>query len=342
MGIQPDIIVCRSDYSMTPDLTEKIALFCDVSTDAVIPLETVESIYEVPLVLESAGMGRKVMTMLGLGEAKADLAVWEDIVRRMHESDDVVSIALVGKYVELEDTYLSVRESIKHAALFHGRKLNLFWVHSEQLTEDNVAQALAHAQGIVVPGGFGIRGIEGMVVAARYARQNHIPYLGLCLGMQVMVIEFTRDALCTTTVNSTEFEPGVEHPVIDLMPEQKDVDRMGGTMRLGSYTCRLVPGTKAGAAYGVDTARERHRHRFEFNNEYRERLAERGLVFSGVSEDDRLVEIAEVSGHPWMLGCQFHPEFKSRPDRPHPLFEAFMEAAIAAVPPGGQPPLPLA
>jgi len=342
MGIQPDIIVCRSDYSMTPDLTEKIALFCDVSTDAVIPLETVESIYEVPLVLESAGMGRKVMTMLGLGEAKADLAVWEDIVRRMHESDDVVSIALVGKYVELEDTYLSVRESIKHAALFHGRKLNLFWVHSEQLTEDNVAQALAHAQGIVVPGGFGIRGIEGMVVAARYARQNHIPYLGLCLGMQVMVIEFTRDALCTTTVNSTEFEPGVEHPVIDLMPEQKDVERLGGTMRLGSYTCRLVPGTKAGAAYGVDTARERHRHRFEFNNEYRERLAERGLVFSGVSEDDRLVEIAEVSGHPWMLGCQFHPEFKSRPDRPHPLFEAFMEAAIAAVPPGGQPPLPLA
>ncbi len=341
MGIQPDIIVCRSDHPMPPELGEKIALFCDVASDAVMPLETVDSIYEVPLVLERAGMGRKVVTLLGLGSTEANLAVWEDIVRRLHESEEVVSIALVGKYVELEDTYLSVREAIKHAALFHGKKLDLFWVHSEQLTADNVADALAHAQGIVVPGGFGLRGIEGMVVAARYARENEIPYLGLCLGMQVMVIEFARDLLCTVSVNSTEFEPGVEHPVIDLMPGQRDIDRMGGTMRLGSYTCKLVPGTRAAEAYGVEIARERHRHRFEFNNAYRQQLSDCGLTFSGVSEDDLLVEIAEVTGHPWMVGCQFHPEFKSRPDRPHPLFEAFVRAAADAVPPGGQRHLPL-
>ncbi|MFW6055892.1 MAG: CTP synthase [Chloroflexota bacterium] len=341
MGIQPDIIVCRSDYPMPVELRQKIALFCDVAPDAVMPLETVDSIYEVPLVLERAGMGRKVVKLLGLGSTEANLAVWEDIVRRLHESDEVVSIALVGKYVELEDTYLSVREAIKHAALFHGKKLDLFWVHSEQLTTDNVADALAHAQGIIVPGGFGIRGIEGMVVAARYARENEIPYLGLCLGMQVMVIEFARDVLCTASANSTEFDPGVEHAVIDLMPDQRDIDRMGGTMRLGSYTCRLVPGTRAAQAYGVEVARERHRHRFEFNNAYRRQLSDSGLTFSGVSEDDLLVEIAEVTGHPWMVGCQFHPEFKSRPDRPHPLFEAFVRAAADAVPPGGQRHLPL-
>jgi len=342
MGIQPDIIVCRSDYPMQPDLAEKIALFCDVASDAVIPLETADSIYEVPLILEGAGMGHKVAKMLGFADVDADLAAWEDIVRRIHGSEEVVSIALVGKYVELEDTYLSVREAIKHAALYHGRKLDLFWVQSEQLTEENVSTALARAQGIVVPGGFGIRGIEGMVVAVRYARENNIPYLGLCLGMQVMVIEFARTAFCTTSANSTEFDPGVEYPVIDLMPEQRDLERMGGTMRLGSYTCRLMPGTKASDAYGVNLIRERHRHRFEFNNVYRERLAACGLVFSGVSEDNRLVEIAEVSGHPWMVGCQFHPEFKSRPDRPHPLFAAFVGAAVEAVPPGGQRHLPLA
>ena len=341
MGIQPDIIVCRSDHPMPPELGKKIALFCDVASDAVMPLETVDSIYEVPLVLERAGMGRKVVELLGLNNAEANLAVWEDIVRRLHESEEVVSIALVGKYVELEDTYLSVREAIKHAALFHGKKLDLFWVHSEQLTTDNVADALAHAQGIIVPGGFGIRGIEGMVVAARYARENEIPYLGLCLGMQVMVIEFARDVFCTASANSTEFDPRVEHPVIDLMPDQRDIDRMGGTMRLGSYTCRLVPGTRAAEAYGVEVARERHRHRFEFNNTYRQQLSNSGLTFSGVSEDDLLVEIAEVTGHPWMVGCQFHPEFKSRPDRRHPLFEAFMGAAAKAVPAGGQRHLPL-
>ena len=341
MGIQPDIIVCRSDFPMPDELRSKIGLFCDVLAEAVIPLPTVDSIYEVPLVLAEAGMDRLITRTLGLPEGEGDLSAWKAMVSRLHNAEEPVSIALVGKYVELEDTYLSVRESLKHAALFHNRKLDLFWVHSEQLTEANVASQLAAAQGIVVPGGFGIRGIEGMIVAARYARENDIPYLGLCLGMQVMVIELARVALGTMGVNSTEFDAKVEHPVIDLLPEQRTIDRMGGTMRLGSYPCCLTPNSKAARAYGVDLVRERHRHRFEFNNEYRELLSGHGLVYSGLSEDGRLVEIAEIQGHPWMVGCQFHPEFKSRPDCPHPLFRAFMEQALVTVPPGSQAQLPL-
>ncbi len=341
MGIQPDVIVCRSDFPMPPDLRAKIGLFCDVPAEAVIPLPTVDSIYEVPLVLSRAGLGRLVAQRLSLPEDDGDLSAWEDIVSRIHGVEEEVSIALVGKYVELEDTYLSVRESLKHAALFHNRQLKLFWVQSEQLTDENVAARLASAQGIVVPGGFGIRGIEGMITAARYAREAGIPYLGLCLGMQVMVIEIARAVLGTACVNSTEFDPQVEHPVIDLMPEQRNLSRMGGTMRLGSYPCRLVPDTKAAMAYGVDLVRERHRHRFEFNNDYRDVLSRHGLVFSGLSEDGGLVEIAEVADHPWMLGCQFHPEFQSRPQRPHPLFRDFVGAAAGTMPPGSQAQLPL-
>ena len=341
MGIQPDIIVCRSDFPMPGELRGKIALFCDVPSEAVIPLPTVDSIYEVPLVLAGEGMGRLVARGLGLPEGDGDLTDWEDMVSRLRNAEETVSVALVGKYVELEDTYLSVRESLKHAALFHNRKLDLFWVHSEQLTPENVASRLASAQGIVVPGGFGIRGIEGMILAARYARENSIPYLGLCLGMQVMVIELARAALGTSCVNSTEFEPEVEHPVIDLLPEQRTIDRMGGTMRLGSYPCRLSPGSKAACAYAADTVRERHRHRFEFNNDYRELLTRHGMVFSGLSVDGRLVEISEIAGHPWMVGCQFHPEFKSRPNHPHPLFRDFMEVAVGTVPPGSQTQLPI-
>ena len=342
MGIQPDIIVCRSDYEMGDDLRQKIALFCDVPHEAVIPLPTVDSIYEVPLVLAGAGMAQLVADKLGLPPAAEDLSVWEGIVARLAAADETVTIALVGKYVELEDTYLSVRESLKHAALHHGKKLNLFWVQSEQLTAENVDEQLARAQGILVPGGFGIRGIEGMILAARYARRNNIPYLGLCLGMQVMVIEFARDVLGTDEVNSTEFEANIEHPVIDLLPEQRGLRQMGGTMRLGSYPCALTPGTKACEAYGCDATNERHRHRFEFNNDYREVLANAGLIFSGLSKNGDLVEISEIPGHPWMVGCQFHPEFKSRPDRPHPLFDSFIAAASEAVPPGTQAELPLA
>ncbi len=341
MGIQPDIIVCRSDIEMPNELRGKIALFCDVPADAVIPLPTVESIYEVPLVLAGAGMGRLVGAILGLPESDGDLSVWEDLVDRLRGAEETVGIALVGKYVELEDTYLSVREALKHAALFHDKKLDLFWVHSGQLTPENVGSELSAAQGIVVPGGFGIRGIEGMIVAARYARENKIPYFGLCLGMQVMVIEFARAMMGSECVSSTEFWPGVEHPVIDLLPEQRSIDHLGGTMRLGSYPCRLTPHTRAACAYGGDLISERHRHRFEFNNDYREMLAACGLVFSGLSEDGRLVEIAEVGEHPWMVGCQFHPEFKSRPDCPHPLFREFVRASIQTVPPGSQAHLPL-
>ncbi|MBE9505336.1 MAG: CTP synthase, partial [Chloroflexi bacterium] len=324
MGIQPDIIVCRSDFTMPDGLRDKIALFCDVPREAVIPLPTVESIYEVPLVLADAGMGKLVAGWLGLSDERGDLSAWESIVERLHNAHESVSIALVGKYVELEDTYLSVREALKHAALLHGKSLDLFWVHSEQLDAENAASQLSGAHGIVVPGGFGLRGIEGMIAAARYARENSVPYLGLCLGMQVMVIEFARSVFQSDSVNSTEFEPDVQYPVIDLLPEQRAVEQMGGTMRLGSYPCTLVPGTRAFQAYGVDATRERHRHRYEFNNDYRDALSSAGLQFSGLSQDGRLVEIAEVQDHPWMVGCQFHPEFRSRPDRPHPLFAAFM------------------
>ncbi len=341
MGIQPDIIVCRSDFDMPDELRDKIALFCDVPREAVIPLPTVDSIYEVPLVLADVGMGELVAARLGLSGVRGDLSVWENIVERLRNAHEPVSIALVGKYVELEDTYLSVREALKHAALLHGKSLDLFWVHSEQLDDRNAAAQLSGAHGIVVPGGFGIRGIEGMIAAARYARENSVPYLGLCLGMQVMVVEFARRVFESDSVNSTEFEPDVEYPVIDLLPEQRAVEQMGGTMRLGSYPCTLVPGTRAFEAYGVDSTRERHRHRYEFNNDYRDALSSAGLQFSGVSQDGRLVEIAEVQDHPWMVGCQFHPEFKSRPNRPHPLFAAFIGAAIEAVPPGEQSQLPL-
>ncbi|MBN1855509.1 MAG: CTP synthase [Dehalococcoidia bacterium] len=341
MGIQPDIIVCRSDYVMPEDLRDKIGLFCDVPRQAVIPLPTVDSIYEVPLVLADADMGDLVAEKLGLTQGRGDLSVWKDIVARLRDAREPVSIALVGKYVELEDTYLSVRESLKHAALMHGKALELFWVHSEQLNDDNVMAQLASAHGIVVPGGFGMRGIEGMIVAARYARENGVPYLGLCLGMQVMVIEFARNVFNSQSVNSTEFDQGVDYPVIDLLPEQREIDKMGGTMRLGSYPCELVAGTRAREAYGVESTSERHRHRFEFNNDYRQQLQTAGMDFSGLSRDGRLVEIAEVRDHPWMVGCQFHPEFKSRPDRAHPLFAAFMKAATESVPPGGQAELPL-
>ncbi len=341
MGIQPDIIVCRSDFDMPDELRDKIALFCDVPREAVIPLPTVDSIYEVPLVLADVGMGELVAARLGLSEARGDLSVWENIVERLRNAHEPVSIALVGKYVELEDTYLSVREALKHAALLHGKSLDLFWVHSEQLDAGNAASQLSGAHGIVVPGGFGIRGIEGMIATARYARENSIPFLGLCLGMQVMVIEFARKVFQSDSVNSTEFEPDVEYPVIDLLPEQRAVEQMGGTMRLGSYPCTLVPGTRAFEAYGADATRERHRHRYEFNNDYRDALSSAGLQFSGISQDGRLVEIAEVQDHPWMVGCQFHPEFRSRPDWPHPLFAAFIGAAVEAVPPGEQSQLPL-
>jgi CTP synthase len=344
IGIQPDIIICRSDYPIADNLRDKISLFCDVDKEAVIPLVTVSTVYEVPLVLEEHGMGNLIAERLSLNAKGEDLSEWRNMVTRLKEPHKPVNICLVGKYVELEDSYYSVREALKHAALFHDRDLKLTWVPAEQLEKmDDIDSCLRTAQGIVVPGGFGNRGIEGMIKTARYARMNKIPYLGLCLGMQVMVIEFARDVFKSTSVNSTEFDPDPTYPVIDLMPDQKNIASKGHTMRLGNYPCKLIPGTHAAKAYQQDMVmiQERHRHRFEYNNDFRQALQEKGLVLSGLSPDERLVEICEVKDNPWMVGCQFHPEFGSRPNRPHPLFRDFIGAAKDILREGAQPALPL-
>ena len=315
---------------MSESLKDKISLFCDVEPRAVVPLVTAQNMYEVPLMLEQIGLGDLVIERLGLTALAApDLAEWRTMVEKMRQPKEPLPIALVGKYVELRDAYISVREALIHAGVSHGLEVMIDWVSSEDLERGRGLDRLGKAAGIVVPGGFGYRGIEGKVVAARFARQNKVPYLGLCLGMQVMTIELTRTVTGDETANSTEFDLSTPHPVIDLMPEQHDIADMGGTMRLGTYPCALVPGTRAQEAYGVAHTDERHRHRFEFNNAYRDLLTKNGLVISGLSPDGRLVEIAEIADHPFMVGSQFHPEFKSRPNRPHPLFKAFVEAAAA-------------
>jgi CTP synthase len=341
IGIQPDIIICRSDYPISEGIRDKISLFCDVDRKAVIPLPTVDTIYEVPLLLEEEGLGRLVVNKLGLKARKPDLSQWQELVRRIKEPLEPVNIALVGKYVELQDAYFSVREALCHAALYHNRCLDLHWVPSEDLEKDGTDTLLRSAQGIIVPGGFGIRGIEGMVKAASYARNNKIPYFGLCLGMQVMVIEFARYALGSTEPNSTEFNASTPYPVIDLLPEQKEIENKGGTMRLGNYPCQLVDGSRAAKAYGQSLVYERHRHRFEFNNQFRDILQKAGMVYSGLSPDGRLVELCELANHPWMVSCQFHPEFGSRPSRPHPLFRDFIGVAKDILREGAQPSLPL-
>jgi CTP synthase len=339
IGIQPDAIVCRSDMPIDDSIKAKIALFCDVEQRAVIPLPTAESIYEVPLMVEEAGLGNLLVERLGLRHSDPDLDHWRDLVHRLKEPSPDIRIAIVGKYVELEDAYMSVREALVHASLYYHRHLVLEWVHSEDLERGRGLDQLERVYGIVVPGGFGYRGIEGKIVAARYAREHKIPYLGLCLGLQVMVIELARHVIGTDEPNSSEFDPHTPYPVISLMADQQSVTDMGGTMRLGCYPCRLVPGTRAAEAYGVEEVQERHRHRFELNNAYRSLLNDGGMVFSGLSPDGRLVEIAEMAHHPWMLGCQFHPEFRSRLDSPHPLFRGFIGAAIRTLHEGDQPPL---
>jgi len=341
MGIQPDIIICRSDYPISEGIRDKISLFCDVDRQAVIPLPTVPTIYEVPLVLEEAGLGQLIVDRLNFKSQPSDLCQWRELVRCLKEPHEPVNIALVGKYVELKDAYYSVREALQHAALYHDRELNLLWVHSEDLEKDSSEALLRSAQGIIVPGGFGIRGIEGMIKAACYARNNEIPYLGLCLGMHVMVIEFARYALGLDKANSTEFDATTPYPIIDLLPKQKTIPDKGGTMRLGNYPCQLINNSRAGQAYGQNLVYERHRHRFEFNNEFRPRLQKAGTIYSGLSPDGRLVELCELANHPWMVGCQFHPEFGSRPNRPHPLFRDFIGVAKNILREGAQPPLPL-
>ena len=327
IGIQPDVIVARSDYPVGEDLREKIGLFCDVEAKAVIPLVTTNVLYEVPLLLEREGLGEHVLGRLGLqSRHRPDWSAWERLVAAERTRRPPVRVALVGKYVELKDAYMSVREAVRHAALAAGVEAEILWLHSAELEKGKGWKELETADGIVVPGGFGSRGIEGKIAAARYAREHEVPYLGLCLGMQVMVIEFARHVLGSEDANSTEFDRSTPHPVIDLLPEQRGIGNMGGTMRLGLYPCRLAPDTRAARAYEEPEVRERHRHRFEFNNTYREILAGHGMVYSGLSPDGRLVEIAELADHPYMLGSQFHPEFLSRPTRPHPLFVGWLQA----------------
>jgi len=340
IGIQPDIIVCRSDYPITDEVRDKIALFCDVDRRAVVPLLTLPIIYETPLVLEEAGLGQLIVEMLDLPRINGDLSEWRTLVERMKEPKEPLSIAIVGKYVELRDSYISVKEALRHAAVHHDRDIEIHWIQSEDLERDGDS-LLSSVQGIVVPGGFGVRGIEGMVIAARYARENKIPYLGLCLGMHVMTIEYARHVLKSPEPNSTEFDLETPYPVIDLLPGQRRVKEKGGTMRLGTYPCHLVEGTKAASAYGEQVVYERHRHRFEFNNDFREILERAGMVFSGLSPEGSLVEVGELRDHPFMVGCQFHPEFRSRPNRPHPLFRDFIGVAKGVLREGAQPLLPL-
>jgi len=340
IGIQPDVILCRSDKEISEGIKDKISLFCDVDKEAVISLVTSETIYEVPLLLEDAGLGEFIVSRLRLKVGKSNLEEWRDMVARLKAPKELIIIGLVGKYVELRDAYYSVREALCHAALAHNREVKIEWLDSEEL-DGTADDKLGHVQGIIVPGGFGYRGIEGMIKGAKFARESKVPYLGLCLGMQIMVIEFGRHVFRTENVNSTEFDASSAYPVIDLLPEQHGVEQKGGTMRLGTYPCHLVAGTTASRAYGTEVVYERHRHRYEFNNHFRQPLEEAGLVPSGLSPDGRLVEITELRDHPWMLACQFHPEFKSRPDSPHPLFLGFIGAAKETLVEGAQTSLPL-
>ncbi len=328
MGIAPDMIVARADHAVDAALVEKIALFCDVEKQAVIPMTTVKNVYEIPLLLEQAGVAEYLMKRLGLkARRKPDWTEWQALVNALQHERPSVKVALVGKYTELQDAYMSVREALRHAAISENVELDLKFIPSVDLEKGHGWEVLREVAGIVVPGGFGSRGIEGKLQAIRYARHHRIPCLGLCLGMQLMVIDFAREMLGNEKANSTEFDPGTPLPVIDLLPEQKSITDMGGTMRLGLYPCRLVPGSLAARAYGVKQVEERHRHRFELNNDYRSALESKGMLFSGLSPNGRLVEIAELKGHPFLLGTQFHPEFLSRPTKPHPLFKAFIGAA---------------
>ena len=344
IGIQPDVLIARADEPIDEDLREKIALFCDVKIDNVISEPNAWSIYAVPLMLEEAGLGRIVVDELGLTEraTQPDLVEWRAIVDRIKNARIPLNIGLVGKYIELTDAYLSVAESVKHASWAAGCNVKIHWIDSERLERDRDVEPLIGLDGIVVPGGFGYRGIEGKVQAVRFGRDRKVPTLGLCMGMQCMVIELARTALGTEDANSTEFDAFTPHPVIDLLPEQRDIADKGGTMRLGSYPCVLEEGSVAAAAYAQPIVLERHRHRYEFNNSYRELLSQHGMRFSGLSPDGRLVEIVEIDDHPFYLGTQYHPEFKSRPNRPHPLFAAFVEASLKYARANGRAQVPAA
>jgi len=336
IGISPDILICRADRPIGEDIRKKIALFADTELASVIPAEDAPNLYAIPLSLHDEGLDELALEKLGLPAPPADLTEWYDLVSRMLEAEETVKVAIIGKYIKLQDAYLSVVEALGHAGGAHGRRVELDWVDSEMLTNrESAAQRLADADGVLVLPGFGHRGAEGKIEATRYARESGTPYLGLCLGMQIEVVEFARNVAGLEMANSTEFEQDTPHPVIDIMPDQVGVD-LGGTMRLGRWPCKISPGTLAAEVYDAELVYERHRHRYEVNNRYREALEEAGMVFSGTSPDGRLVEIAELKDHPFFIGSQFHPEFKSRPLRPHPLFYGFVGAS-AGTPKGTIP-----
>lgn len=328
LGIFPDIIVARVNEPLEQSIKDKIALFCNVKKDCVIENRTMESLYEAPLMLHEFGLDNVVCRELGFSEKEPDLTEWTELVHRIHNLSKTVKIGLVGKYVALHDAYLSVRESLYHGGFENDANVEIEWIDSEKIREDNVADTLKDLDGIIVPGGFGDRGIEGMIIACRYARENNIPYLGLCLGMQIAVIEYARDVLGIADANSREFDENCKHKVIDLMEEQMNIVRKGGTMRLGAYPCKIVKGTIMEKAYGTDQISERHRHRLEFNNEYRDQLEDAGLKVAGTSPDGSIVEAVEVPENKFFVGVQFHPEFKSRPNKAHPLFREFIKAGL--------------
>ncbi|MBI9082882.1 MAG: CTP synthase [Desulfobacterales bacterium] len=339
IGIQPDILLCRTDQYLAEGIKKKIALFCNVSVDAVITAKDVECIYEVPLTFHKEGLDNKIVELLHIWTRAPRLDNWEEVVRRLTQPTRTVTIAIVGKYVDLTESYKSLNEALYHGGIPNDCRVNLVFVDSETITADNVAETLAPADGILVPGGFGSRGIEGKVIAARHARENRIPFFGICLGMQIAVMEFARNVAGMAGANSDEFDPETPYPVIYLMTQWYDAktdtvhrrdegSEKGATMRLGAYPCRLKPDTAARRAYDVEDISERHRHRYEFNNAYKAQLEQSGLVVSGISPDGELVEIVEIPDHPWFLGCQFHPEFKSRPMSPHPLFREFIRASL--------------
>lgn len=328
LGIQPDILVCRSDRPLSKEIKQKLSLFCNVKPACVIENINSDSLYEVPLALENDGLATQVIKRLKIKCKEKDLSDWTSMVEMSKKTTKFVTVGLVGKYTELHDSYLSVVESLKHAAIFNSAKIDIQWIDSELITTETADKHLAGLDGILIPGGFGVRGTEGKINTAQYAREKKIPYLGLCLGMQIAIIEFARNVAGLKGACSIEMEPDTPHPVINFLPGQEDNNVLGGTLRLGKYPCKLLRGSKAFEAYGVEMISERHRHRYEVNNDYRSILAENGLIFCGTSPDENIVEMIELKDHPWFVACQFHPEFKSRPNRPHPLFMGFIKASI--------------
>lgn len=328
LGIQPDILVCRSDRPLGHEIKQKLSLFCNVKPACVIENINSESLYEVPLALEEEGLATQVIKRLKIKCKEKDLSDWTSMVEMSKNITQSVTIGLVGKYTELHDSYLSVVESLKHAAIFNHTKIDIQWIDSEIIEPATAAQHLSGLDGILIPGGFGVRGTEGKINTAQYAREKKIPYLGLCLGMQIAIIEFARNVAHLKDACSIEMEPDTPHPVINFLPGQEDINVLGGTLRLGKYPCKLIPGTRAFEAYGTELIYERHRHRYEVNNDYRSILADNGLIFCGTSPDGNIVEMIELKDHPWFVACQFHPEFKSRPNRPHPLFMGFIKASL--------------